>query len=144
MDRSPLLTSRKEAIAREKAAVDDAQRDLKTEAGRYDQLRASFRDLLDKLEKQARESALVEVQQTLEMLPPAQAKDLLLRMLEETNSAEETDVLDDVVQIVQAMGEGKLKKILAEFKTDAEQLVLHRLLVRIGQVEPPRRKDQAP
>jgi len=49
-----------------------------------------------------------------------------------------------VVQMVQAMGEGKLKKILAEFKTDAEQQVLHRLLVRIGQVETPREKDQAP
>ena len=144
VDRNPLLTSRKEAIVREKTAVDDAQRDLKTEARRYDVLRASFRDLLDKLEKQARESALVEVQQTLEILPPAQAKDLLLRMLQETNSAGETDVFDDVVQMVQAMGESKLKKIFAEFKTNAEQQVLHRLLVRIGHVETPREKDQAP
>ena len=40
----------------------------------------------------------------------------------------------DVVTIVKAMPAGKLKNIQAEFKTDGEQEVLHRLFMEIAEL----------
>ncbi len=130
-------------------AIDDGladlrllQRDLMEERRRYDMLKASFDTELEKLENVAQQSAIVEVQQTLETIKPKQAKDHLVRMLPEGfvdgNFAEMTDdqrkAVIDVVAIMKAMPLDKRKKILAEFKTEPEAEMLAELLrlIRLG------------
>ena len=88
----------------------------------------------DDLEEQVVIASLGDVQRTLETLAPRQAKDILLRMLEEEGLTEGDDVVSDVVTIVKAMPAGKLKNIQAEFKTDGEQEVLHRLFMEIAEL----------
>jgi hypothetical protein len=130
-------------------AIDDGladlrllQRDLIEERRRYDMLKASFDAELEKLQNVAQQSAIVEVQLTLETIKPKQAKDHLVRMLPQDfvdgKFAEMTDdqrkAVIDVVAIMKAMPLDKRKKILAEFKTEPEAEMLAELLrlIRLG------------
>ena len=80
-------------------------------------------------------------QRTLENLQPKQAKDTLLRILEDEGKDPEDDVLADVVAIVRSMPQEKLKKILGEFKTEAERTTLHRIMLEIGEIEDGQRAE---
>jgi hypothetical protein len=61
----------------------------------------------------------LEVQRTLEAIAPKQAKEQILRMLAQPNTAADRP-LEDVVRILKAMPLDKRKKLLAEFKTPEE------------------------
>ena len=74
------------------------------------------------------------MQQTLESLQPVQTKAIFLRMLSD-KTADEQQALAEVTEIMQAMSTDKLKKILAEFKSDAERATLHQILAHIGQLD---------
>jgi hypothetical protein len=130
-------------------AIDDGladlrllQRDLMEERRRYDLLKSSFDAELEKLLNVAQQSAIVEVQQTLETIKPKQAKDHLARMLPagfvDGNFADMTDedrqAVIDVVAIMKAMPLDKRKKILAEFESEEEAAMLAEILrlIRIG------------
>ena len=105
------------------------------ERERHEFVKASFEDLLSQLESTASAEALQEIQRTLEILQPKQAKDLLLRILEDEKLQADDDVLSDVVAIVRSMPQDKLKKILGEFKTEAERTTLHKIMLEIGEME---------
>jgi hypothetical protein len=130
-------------------AIDDGladlrllQRDLMEERRRYDLLKRSFDAELEKLQNVATQSAIVDVQLTLETIKPKQAKDHLARMLPpgfvKGDFAEMTDderkAVIDVVAIMKAMPLDKRKKILAEFETEEDAQMLAELLrlIRIG------------
>jgi hypothetical protein len=133
--RSPLLQNRAAATAREIAAVADRQRDLQTRTQRYTYVQKSLDDLLSQLAAEAEGSAVLAVQETLGVLPPAQAKDLLLDMLNDAEIPPQ-EALKEVSDLLTAMGPDRIKKILAEFKTDEERVSLHRILASIGKLAP--------
>jgi dihydroxyacetone kinase-like predicted kinase len=125
-------------VAIDKALVDvralTAQ--LRTERERYDQLKQQFDARLQKLEEVFTDSSLQEVQRTLEVINPKQAKDQILRMLAEAGVENQERVQRDVVTILKTMPLDKRKKILAEFKTDEEAEKLHEILKQIREGVP--------
>lgn len=136
----PLLVNRVSAASREKATIDDRHRDLQTRTERYGLVRQSLDDLLTSLEKDAKQSSSVEVQQTLELLAPAQAKEMVLRMLDDKGRTP-SEAAADVAGILRTMPPDTLKKMLAEFKTDSERQALHRLLNTVGNLGKSQNKE---
>jgi flagellar motility protein MotE (MotC chaperone) len=104
---------------------------LRAEQDRFDTRRAAFNRKLEELLQGVGDASLKELQRTLEALPPKQAKDQLLRMLQEES-------IDQVVAIVKAMPLDKRKKILSQFTTPEETERLGVILQRISEGEPER------
>jgi hypothetical protein len=129
-----LLSARGAALQKSHGDVHELVRDLQTDRQRFEVVKKSFEDMLSNLETEISATAISEVRATLEVLRPQQAKDLILRMLEETSLDPQDDVMDDVIQIVTSMQQSKLKKILSEFKTESERQKLHKVFVSIGQL----------
>jgi hypothetical protein len=106
---------------------------IKTERERLDLWKLDFDQRLAKLETAATDAALLEVQRALEVMSPKQAKDQILKMLDEPSSAAD-DPMQDVVTVIKSMADDKRKKLLGEFKTpeEAEKLaeILHE--IRLG------------
>lgn len=109
---------------------------LKTERERYDQLKQQFDARLAQLEQVFTDTSLQEVQRTLEVIQPKQAKDQILRMLDEAGTEEQDRVTRDVVTILKQMPLDKRKKILGEFKTEEEAEKLHDILKQIREGVP--------
>jgi hypothetical protein len=109
---------------------------LKTERERYDQLKQQFDARLAQLEQVFTDNSLQEVQRTLEVMQPKQAKDQILRMLDEATPAERERVQRDVVTILKSMPLDKRKKILTEFKTEEEAEKLYEILKQIREGVP--------
>lgn len=128
---SEILADRRVAMKYEADTIRSLEKEIKSERDRREDVRKNFRDYLDKLEKEVVLASLGDVQRTLENLSPRQAKDIILRTLKD-EGIDGDDVMDDVVTIFKEMPEGKLKKILGEFKTDQEQKTLHRIVMEIG------------
>ena len=93
---------------------------------RFDQRLASFDRRLEELQKGARDEGLREVQKTIQMLEPEQAKEQLMIIYDDER-------IDEVVNIVQAMSPDKRKDILAEFESPDEAVKLAEILRRIGE-----------
>jgi hypothetical protein len=106
---------------------------IKTERERLDLWKLDFDQRLAKLETAATDAALLEVQRALEVMSPKQAKDQILKMLDEPGSPAD-DPMQDVVTVIKSMADDKRKKLLGEFKTpeEAEKLaeILHE--IRLG------------
>jgi hypothetical protein len=122
------------------SAIDKALGDLRTietalksESSRLDSWKQSFDKRLSDLQSAATEASLREVQQTLEVMPPKQSKDQLMKMLAEPKTPT-SDPIEEVVRILKAVQLDKRKKILQEFKTPEEIEKLHEILrvIRIG------------
>ena len=131
-----LLTMRESAIDK---AIDDLrlmQADLTTKRERYEEMKGRFEAEVQRLEQQAKAQGLVELQRTLEAIEPRQAKDQVLRFLEESQGEEFEKRLDDMVAIVKSMSLDKRRKIFDEFKTDSERQWLHTMLDRLRTGEP--------
>jgi len=126
-----ILADRKAAMEQEADKIRSLEKELKSERDRRATVRKNFGDYLDKLEGEVVIASLGDVQRTLEELTPRQAKDLILRTLADQGLDKEDDVMRDIVTIVKAMPEGKLKKILGEFKTAEEQEELHRIVMEV-------------
>ncbi len=122
------LASRKEAVRQAITTFDVLLNELGTRRDQSEKVRDQFAKTLDELESQVVQSALEELQVTLAALQPKQAKDQLVRMLDE-------GAWDDVISIVQAMPLDKRKKIFVEFKTDQEAATLHDIFEKIRQSE---------
>jgi len=93
---------------------------------RFDQRLAAFDRKLADLQKGARDEGLREVQKTIQMLEPEQAKTQLLIIYDDER-------IDEVVSIVQAMAPDKRKDILAEFDAPADAIKLAEILRRISE-----------
>jgi hypothetical protein len=118
----------------DKALVDlrSLQDKLKTERRRYQELKDAFDARLEQLEQGAQDRGLAELQRTFEAIQPRQAKDQILKTLDDgLPPAEQEKAIDDIVAIIKAMPTDKRKKIMAEFKLPEEAEKLHLILERI-------------
>ncbi|WP_164102877.1 hypothetical protein [Candidatus Laterigemmans baculatus] len=104
-------------------------RELQEKEQRFDIRREAFNKKLAELEQGARDEGMQEVQRTLEVLDPAQAKAQLVMMYDDGE-------IDTVVNIVQAMPADKRKKILGEFAGPDETEKLYEVLRRLGEGDP--------
>lgn len=130
------LATRQEAIL--KGANDNRLlvQSLSTKRERYEIVKDGFEKLLVQLEQDVNSTALAEVRHTLEALQPKQSKDLMIDMLQDGNVTTEDSVLDDMLAIIRGMPQDKLKRIFSEFKSEEERVVLNRILLAIGGLDP--------
>lgn len=103
--------------------------DFRVERDRFDERRIAFDRRLEEVKEGAQEEGLKELQQILQSLDAAQAKEQLMTMYDDER-------IDDVVNIVQAMSTEKRKDILAEFVSKDETDKLSEILRRIGEGTP--------
>ena len=96
------------------------------EKNRFDQRLTSFDRRLEEMQKGEKEEGLRELQKTIQLLEPEQAKNQLLIIYDDER-------IDEVVNIVQAMAADKRRDILAEFATPEEEIKLAEILRRIGE-----------
>jgi hypothetical protein len=108
---------------------------LKRNREKFVNKRNDFESELVRLETETIRTAQRDLQITLEVAAPKQAKEILRSMLASDSADPADDVMKDVVGIIKLLPVNKLKKILAEFKTDEERKVLHRILVEIGELD---------
>lgn len=104
---------------------------IRTEQERFDRLVGSYEEKLQSLEANAADAAVLETQRTLEALPPKQAKQQLLNLLDESPSPGIENPMAAVVALVKAMPIERRRKILQEFKTDVEDEKLAEILKEI-------------
>lgn len=103
---------------------------LLDERVRYESMRSMFENRLGQLETQQRSSSTQLVRETLEVLDPALAKDMLVDFLDE-------GALDDVVSMLIAMPPDRQRKIFAEFTSPEEVLQMNDILLRIRSLSQP-------
>jgi uncharacterized protein YneF (UPF0154 family) len=96
---------------------------------RFDRRREAHRLEWEQRQAGLQTTAMKELQQTMEAMPPRQTKEQLVRMMEERE-------IGNVVAIIQAMPLDKRKKILAEFVDPADADKLQEILRRIGEGDP--------
>jgi hypothetical protein len=123
------LEMRERSIQRYVQQLEAMQADLKKEEADFDRRKEAFYDLLDQMTKEGKEGNLGEIQRTLEVLPPDQAKTLLIKMLD-------ADQMSDVVAIIKGMALDKRKKILGEFTSEKEVSQLYEVLNQLRLGEP--------
>jgi hypothetical protein len=106
---------------------------IRTERSRLNVWREDFDQRLARLETAATDAALLQLQQTLQAIAPKQAKDQIMKMLEDPPTPND-DPMQDVVTILKAMPLEKQKKLIAEFKTPEETEKLAEILrnIRLG------------
>lgn len=105
------------------------QTKLSDENGRYNRIREAFEAELKSLRSGAIATNEENARLILENVKPKQAKDQILRMI---NNGE----MQDVVMILSAMPITKRSKIISEFKTDQESVKLAELLKLIREGVP--------
>ncbi len=121
--------SREESMKRWQGQLQTEQDRLELEGIKLAQLRKEHDALVEQFKKGRLSQSLKDVQDVLEMVAPEQAKEQLLKMIEDK-------AMDDVVAIVKALDEGKRKKILAEFTGDGDSDKLKEILKELRVVEP--------
>jgi hypothetical protein len=104
---------------------------IRTEQDRFDKLVVTYEEKLKGLEIDAADAAILETQRTLEALPPKQAKQQLLSLLDEAPSPGIENPMAAVVALVKAMPIERRRKILQEFKSQAEEGKLAEILKEI-------------
>ena len=97
---------------------------LEQEKDRFEQFRISFRAQLDEEANAEEQQGLREFQSLVESMKAKQAKEQLLLK-------HKAGKLDLVVEVLRGMEETKRAKLIAEFKTDEENLVLSEVLEKI-------------
>ncbi len=127
------LDLRESAIDKALGDLRSLEASIRTERSRLDGWKQDFDQRLAKLETAATDSALLQLQQTLQTIHPKQAKEQIMLMLKEPATAED-DPMQDVVTILKAMPLDKQKKILGEFKDDKEIETMAEILrqIRLG------------
>ncbi len=102
---------------------------LQIETTRFEDLKKAYAVKLKELEDEEQATSMKELQRTMEAIRPAQAKEQILKMIED-------DAMDDVVSILKNMAIDKRKKIIAEFKQGADAEKLYEILKNIRLGEP--------
>jgi len=109
--------------------IQSQQRQLAEEKRRYQKEREEFETKLLALRKEAENEGTTQTAAILQRLKPAQAKQQILRMLQDNQ-------VDQVVLLLSEMQESKRAKILNEFKTPEETAQLAEVLRRLRQGDP--------
>ena len=130
-----IVKSRQEAVQSGSDNIRRMAQDLNVKRERHEIVKSSFHDFLLQLEEETHATALLELRRSLETLPPRQAKDLILRTLQDHSTNTHDDSLADVVTMMKAMPQDHLRKILGEFKTEPEREELHRVIKEIGELD---------
>ena len=122
------LDLREDAIRNAWSDMNNLQAALAVERARFDELKDAYAVKLQQLADEEQATSLKEVQRTLEAIKPAQAKEQILKMLDD-------DAMDDVVTILKNMPIDKRKRIIAEFEQATEVEALYEILknVRLGE-----------
>ena len=125
------LDLRKSAIDKTLSELQAIEAQIRTERTRFDLLVGSFDRKIKELETSATDAAVIETQQTLESLPPKQAKQQLLKLLDESPTPGIENPTAAVVSLVKAMPIERRRKILMEFKSADEEDKLSHILREI-------------
>jgi hypothetical protein len=96
----------------------------------YQKLKVAFDERLKQLQEAGADAALRDVQIRVESMNPKQAKEQILRILDDKDIGEDL-ALDQVVTMVKSMPAERRKKILGEFKSEDDAKRLHLILKRI-------------
>jgi hypothetical protein len=124
------LDLRQTAVANGLETLNAIESHLELETTRFEDLKKSYAAKLKELEDEEQATSLKELQRTLEAIRPDQAKEQILKMLEND------DAMDDVVTILKNMALDKRKKIIAEFKQGSDSDKLYEILKNIRLGEP--------
>lgn len=135
VERSQLLKDRQEAVVQGISGVRTSFSALRVGNSNFEERKDKFEKRLKDLEQQARDRSLNEIQRTLSVLKPKQAKQLVMRMLADQGLDPDDDVMQDVVTIINEMSPANSKKLKAEFKSEAEQQRLQEILVRMSRLK---------
>lgn len=136
------LDLRENAVDKSLADLRNIELNVQEERRQLDLWKLSFDARLKELESSTADEALQELQRTLEVINPKQAKDQILHMLQ-TPRGKEDKPLNDIVNIFKAMSLDKRKKIIAEFKSPDETEKLGEILreIRLGMPDSEAIKD---
>lgn len=130
--KSLTLNLREQAISAGLSDLLALQAEVRTERQRLDGIVAGFEQRLTRMEQEAADTALQEVQRTLETIQPGQAKEQILLILDEDGE----NSMNDVVAMIRAMPLDKRKKIFGEFKSKVEVDKMHDILQQLREGEP--------
>ncbi len=120
---------RETAIEKGLADLSNMQDRLRTEKTRFQELTSAYDKQLESLAQKEEATSVRELQLTLEAMKPKQAKEQIVKMLDD-------NAMDVVVAIVKRMPIDKRKKILAEFKQGTDADDLYQILKNIREGEP--------
>lgn len=134
---TPLLVERAATLKQTTEDLRSVTLMLRRSREKYMTARDGFESLLTQLEKETEDRSLRDLQITLEIIAPKQAKDILSEMLNAPNSDPTDNVMGDVVSVLRTLPDDKLKKVLGEFKSAEEQQLLHEILIQIGELDRP-------
>jgi hypothetical protein len=105
------------------------QTSVKTEQTAFQDQRQSYDAKLKDMVDEVQTSSMKDLQRTIEAMRPAQAKEQLLKMLNDK-------AMGDVVTILKNMPADKQKKLVAEFKAGSDAEQLYQILKNIRAGEP--------
>lgn len=113
------------------------EQQVATENERLKQWQQGMDQRIARAENTVLESSLQELQQTLMVISPKQAKEQILKMLQTSTDGSDLRAMNDVVRMLKAMPLDKRKKILGEFKSAPESEKLADILreIRLSPVE---------
>jgi hypothetical protein len=131
------LDLRESALDKWLADLRNIRAEIETEDDRLNLWKETFDIRLKKMEGTTLETSLLEVQKTLEAIQPKQAKEQILKMLDDSPDGHNEHAMQDVVKILKAMPLDKRRKILGEFKSEDEATTLAEILreIRLGAPE---------
>lgn len=102
------LDLREQAIERGLSELLGLQQGVQERIARHEKMKTSFEAELSSLKQEAQDESLNKLQEILELMKPKQAKEQILKMLDD-------DAMGDVVTIMKKMAPDKQKKVMAEF-----------------------------
>lgn len=123
------LQRRDTSVERMREQANEMLAELRTKTADFDTRKDEFYKLLEQKEKTLLDESLKDVQQTIEVLSPEQAKEQIKKLIE-------AQQMDDVVIIFKEMPLDKRKKIMGEFTSQEEIDILHEILMRTRNGEP--------
>jgi hypothetical protein len=123
------LDLRETAISKGLLELGSLQTALQSDQSRLRELKQAYDARLKELLDEEQTASRRELQRTLEAIRPDQAKQQIVKMMED-------DAMDDVVAIMKTMPIDKRKKIIAEFKQREDEERLFEILKNIRTGEP--------
>lgn len=108
---------------------------LLAERERYNEMRLDFEQKVRLIGDTSSSRHVEDLRRALQVLPPAQAKDQIVRFFQSNDK----EIYNDAVATIRTMPIDKQKKLFAEFKSEAEQVQLSSILrlIRLGVPEVP-------
>jgi hypothetical protein len=135
LERSMDLDLRETAFDKALLELRSLEAELRLQRERFDARLREFEVRIGELRQETLNEGLANLQLKLEAIQPKQAKDLIMKMIEEP--ADENDnSLDAAVTMLKNMPVEKSRKIIAEFKSPEEIEQLHEILSRIRRALP--------